>query len=289
MQNVPDPPRLKFLATPLDLSAVVIWLAAILAMPLPASHSQAAPSRRSVRSLIAKQEALLRQQRERTIAALRQEVSAAKQVLQELNASEEQTASGLKSSAARLSTARRDVESAEQADNDLHRRLREIESRVLSAQNPQTEYGLQQAEIEAARRRLDAEMHRVLGLEEHPDGVATEAGRIQELSAVSNAERQRLEADEGYVRARQELVAARQKLDGIRLQLLTGDPEWVKAIDEHGDAERIERESKAEQRSSATAVTQTRELIENREQLAARARSAINQAESRLRALGAKP
>lgn len=260
--------------------ALMVWMS---------PQAGTAAPRRSQRSAIARQQAQLRQQRERTIAAVRKEVAAARQVLEQVQSKQAQSQGDLQAASAKLASARKETEAAEQADNDLHRRLREIEERVLSEQGADSEYERQLAAVDAARERLDGEMHRLLGLPNHPEASETETERMRELSALSEDERDRLNADAGYRSAREALLAAQRQLTAIEKSLLAADQEWQAAVEEHRLAEQAEREAKGTQRSSAGDVSESRQEMLSAQQLAARARSTIQNGEARLRQLGVQP
>jgi septal ring factor EnvC (AmiA/AmiB activator) len=267
------------------------WLVVALLLACLGAAAVAAPprNRRGRSSPAARASAAAKQQREKMIDSIRREIDAAKKVLEQAESKQGLSQAELKTATAALAAARREVDDAQQADADLHRHLREIEARILDEQEPDSAYARKEAAMEAARSRLHAEMHRVLGLPTHPEEADVEQGRQEELNKLSDSQRSRLNADKEYVAARDALTAAQRALDELERRLFERDAEWKKESSAHEKADAKSKGTARDAQSSATDVRTARDGLESAAQLAERARATIRAGEAQLKELGVRP
>jgi chromosome segregation ATPase len=263
-------------------SSSLVWLVVCSLLMGLASNGLTAPRSRSASSYA-------RQARQRAIDAVRKEIAAAKQILEQLQSKQSLSQSQLQEAASQLSARRKDADAAEHDDAEIHRKLREIEERVLSNQGPESEYGRQAEIVEASRKSLDAELHRVTGLEPHPADADMESERVKELAGLSEDQRGRLNADERYKAARDDLQKQRRKLETVEQQVLAADPEWKRTVEDHERAEKEEDKAQTAQRSSARDSNRAMAQVRSQQELASRAQAVIANGEAKLRQLGVQP
>jgi len=230
-----------------------------------------------------------RQLRQRSIDAVRQEVAAAKQVLEQLQSQSGATQEQLRTAVAELDAARERAEAAQQSDREIHRRLHDIEARVLADQDAASAYARQKLAVDAARAEVHAAIHDVLKLPPHAGPVDQEAERLKDLSALTEAQRRQLQADPDYLAARDRLQAATRTLETTANQLFAVDKEWTAATAEHEQIEEQQAAARAAQRERAADMREARGKAQSAEELARRALATIADGEARLRQLGVAP
>jgi hypothetical protein len=214
-------------------------------------------------------------QKQRLVERLRRQLDAARGVLSAAQSSGSLSQQALDEAARKLSSIRTELEQVRLDAKEAEKTMRGIEAEILAEQAPDSEYVHAKMAVDEAKQLLQRESRRVF--------PAADPARL------TAAQREMLENDEGYQRAKAKLEFAAKALDRERQKLFRADPQWTAAQKDLYAAR--QEEDRQEQTSVATGVgtLDDKQNLKSAQSLAAAAQSVIGLAEARLRRLGVNP
>jgi hypothetical protein len=214
-------------------------------------------------------------QRQRLIGKLRQQLSAAQDVLATAQSQGAASQQALDAAASKLSSIRDELEQSRLDANEGQKAMHEIEAEILAEQPADSEYARVKAEVENAKTALNREVRRIL--------PAADSAKLSET------DRQMLEEDAEYRRARLALQSAAKMLDRVRQKLFRADPDWVSAEKDLYAARQEEHEQEQAATTTGVGTLSDKQDLRSAQGLAAAAQAVIAKAEARLRRLGVNP
>ena len=263
--------------------AVVPVFMFVLALLLFADPAIA--QRRGMSSRISKANAARKQQE---IEQLQKQLDGSRKLLESVTAKGAMTQAQLAAARQSALSAREALRDAEKQDHEISKKLRGIEDGILDAQSDDSEYAKALDEIHLAQRAMDTELHRILK-RPPPADDEDEATRLSELAHLTTEEREKLAADSRYTTKQDALHLAMDKLSAVKTKLFGASDEWKKAHEERRRINQEEAKQELSVQGAANNSSASRKELRTTAEIAAFARASISQAESRLKALGAKP
>lgn len=226
--------------------------------------------------------------RQQEIARLQNQIEGAKAALDQLRNTASQDGAEIAEARNRAISARQSIAEASAAHQDSHKKIDELEERLLDAQSDSSDFAQAVKALEEAQHALDAEMHRILKWPAPADGE-TETGRLKELASLSIEERAALKADRAYAARLAAVTAASASLIRIRRQLLQASPEWKQLNEEHLTSTRDISEAERKRGGAANDRLNADKSLRTKAEIAASLSQTIAELEIRLRALGVAP
>ncbi len=263
----------------------VVMPMVVCALALLAYTHPAMAQRRGMSSRISKYNAAMKQQE---IASLQKQLDGSRKLLESVTAKGALSQAQLNSARSSAESAREALNAAVKQDNEISKKLRGIEDGILEAQSDDSEYAKSLDEIHLAQRAMDSVLHHILK-RPLPSDDEDEATRLSELAHLTTQEREKLAADSRYTAKQEALHLAMDKLSEAKTKLFEASDEWKKA---HEERHRINQEEAQKEHSiqgAANDSSASRKELRTSAEIAASARASIASAESRLKALGAKP
>lgn len=255
-------------------------LSVIALVNLLSSAAEAAPRVRPGRAVAA--------MRQQEINRLQKQLETAQAALSQLQSTASQDSAEILSARDRAVAARDAINEMTAAHREFHQQLNELEDTILEEQSADSDWSRATESLDAARRSLDTEMHRIMRWNV-PAPDEPEATRLKELATLSTEQRSSLRKDPAYAERLTAVNAASDALNRTRRQLLEANEQW-KALDE--EHRRFTQElSEAERRRSGAANDRlnAQKDLRTKEQIAASLIQSIGALEAKLRSLGAAP
>ncbi len=263
--------------------AVGPLLVCVLVLLLFADPAMA--QRRGMSGRLARANAARKQQE---IAQLQKQLDGSRKLLESVTSQGAMSQAQLASARQSALAAREALHDAEKQDQEVNKKLRGIEDGILEAQSDDSELAKTLDELHLVQRALDIEMHKILK-RPPPANDEDEATRLSELAHLTTEEREKLAADSRYTTKQDALHLAMDKLSAVKTKLFGASAEWKQAHEERRRINQEEAKQELSVQGAANNSSASRKELRTTAEIAAFARASISQAESRLKALGAKP
>jgi hypothetical protein len=239
--------------------------------PIFSDRAEAAPKRERNRRAAATAAA----ERQRLIARLRQQLAAAQGVLATAQSQGALSQQALDAAAARLTSIRGELEKSRLDATEAEKTMREVEKEILAEQAADSEYARVKRAVDDAKAALDREIRRIL------PGA--------DPAKLSTTDRETLEDDEEYRRARIALKSAAEMLNDVRQELFRADQDWTSAQKDLYAAKQEEHKQEQVATTAGVGSLSDKQDLRSAQGLAAAAQATIAKAEARLRRLGVNP
>lgn len=258
---------------------------ALVALAIFYSVSFQAPAYAVPRSRSGRAIAAMRQQE---INRLQKQLENARETLERLRNTASADAADISEARSRAISARQSIEEASEAHHESHKKIDELEDRIIDEQAESSDFARALTALEQAQRALDAEMHRILKWPA-PAENETEASRLKELGSLSKEQRAALKADPAYAERFAAVNAASDSLARIRRQLLEANPEWKRLSDDHRRSTQDMSEAERRRGGASNDRLNADKSLRTKAEIAALLSRTISELEARLRSLGAAP
>ena len=225
------------------------------------------------------------QLRQQEIAQLQSQLDDVKKVLDTVTSQGTMTEAQLESARKSAVDAREALKEAAKASKTASSKIRKIEESILETQTSDSDYAKALDGVDAARRAMDAELHRILG-RPAPAPDEEESTRLAELARLTPGQRALLNKSETYAEKKTALNDAMKELDRVRSNLFQANDEWKKAREERRLLEQEVSKNEKTNRGAAQDSSEARGDLRSATQIAASARVTIAQIEARLQSLG---
>lgn len=261
--------------------ATVLMIALVL---LLVSQSHDAHARGRGRSG-ARQAAAARKQQ--MIKVLQNQLVVARQILVAAESKQSMSSHEVSQAINQLSELRTSIDEAQVNAREAAKSLHEIESEILDQQPPESDFAKDQARLEEAKVQVHATIHQTISLPDDSDKPA-DLARLGDLAKLTSEDRQRLEGNENYLRAKRDLIEATRRLSQAKKSLLEQDSDWIAARDELREAEQKASQGKQQATTIGVGSLDARQDLRKSQTVATTARGLVAQLEYRLRQLGVK-
>lgn len=221
------------------------------------------------------------------IDTVQKQLAVARRVLAQAESQASFSGQELAAAKKELDAARDEIEAAGSEERQAREERRNIESKLLADQGPESPLGKAQSAVDEAYLAVDRELHRAVSLPEHGDKL-TVADRSADASLLSADDKEALQSDAQFQAARDKLAAAKRSVTQARQDLLTNSPEWTAATKALTEAHEKETDLKQDANPEAARVVSKKRDLRTAEEVAAAARMTIARGEAMLRNLGVK-
>lgn len=268
-----------------QLTAHLLWTRLALCVVLLVVSSESAFAQR--RGSLTRFRQMQQAQRQHEIDQLHKQIDDSQKLLDSLTTQGALTQAQLESARQAAMSTRKQLNAIEEQDQEIHKKIRGIEEAIIESQSDDSAFAKAADKVNTARHELDAELHRTLR-RPPPTPDESEATRLSELARLTAEERTTLAASTRYAEKKVALQQAMDELNLVRMGLFDASQEWKKAKEEHHKIEQELNDKKRSIRGSSADGLDARLELKSVEEIAASARSNINQARLRLHALGAQ-
>lgn len=191
----------------------------------------------------------------------------------------------MNAASSKLDGIRQGIEDTHHDAAEAAKTLRELESEIMLAQSPGSEFAKASVAADDAKRTVHTTIHNVLNLPVDQDQPGIDSVQAH-LKALDESQRETLEGDVRYKNAERILKDANRNLAQVRHAIFEADKDWVAAHQELTDASHQRREDEKDRRRAGAAMAGKKHELQNMSNVAANARSIIAIGEYRLQQLG---
>ncbi|MFV0442537.1 MAG: hypothetical protein ACK5Q5_03095, partial [Planctomycetaceae bacterium] len=215
-----------------------------------------------LRRMKQQQQAQMEAIKKKEIALLQAQHQAAQQKLEQAQPRLEAAQGEIRSAQSQMESTKQAVDTDEGEARALHRRLQEVEERVL-ANRPQDAPDVVAAdEVHKLQRQLDARMHDVLQLPRTESAeTESEKTRQSELLHLTSEQKSKLKADDEYGKLSEQLSSKTKELQKLRQAALESDKDWSSANTAWKSAQEKLSSSEAEHRKATGANALARKSL----------------------------
>ncbi|MCA9060633.1 MAG: hypothetical protein KDA85_19110 [Planctomycetaceae bacterium] len=228
------------------------------------------------------------QRRQQMIQALNQQITAATQVLSQIQSNAAKTEQELKAANARLEGIRQSVEGAHEDAAVGAKTLREIETELIRQQGTDSELAKAERTLEEAR----LEVHETIMLVTQLPPIPIEPGKDPKRADIARLSAQQYESlkrDQRYQGAEAVCRSAAAAVAHIRKDVFEQDSAWRSAHRDLLAANKREKESAADRSHAGAEVARDRGQLRSQQSIASEAQAMIARAQDQLRQLGVNP
>ncbi|WP_437205934.1 hypothetical protein [Planctomicrobium sp. SH664] len=223
-------------------------------------------------------------QRQQNVAALRANLTQAREQLARIEAEAEATQSELSAAEGEVQSLREAAKDKEEALKASNKNVKSLEERILAQQPPGSEYAKAQLRVVELQEQVDSLARKILNLPAH----STEGkSGLMERARLTEAQKARLNADPEYSQAQSVAQTAATNLQQLRMKLYKESRDWQTATAERTTAQQAAKAADIELKKAELVAAKHRKALKSAHDMAIQAREVIATGELHLQKLGA--